>query len=205
MSAPPFPTLLRMNGRSSPVRIRMCGTGTVYVVRAPDIRRAPQRPADKNNRSITVRAARSQLTTHSGILYQPRSWRHESNVAKPCPSDDDDVSFRTFPSAVGFLILLFFLYIFILFVKFFFTFIMSFSHTNLRIFVHIQYNNIKYICIIYTYYVTNTLLYIVIWRYIPIVCFYGYYYCNRGTYILVLWVGVYCSPYWTRVEDFYFI
>lgn len=36
------------------------------VVRAPDIRRVPQCPADKNNRSITVRA-RSQLTAHSAV------------------------------------------------------------------------------------------------------------------------------------------
>lgn len=43
------------------------GCARLNVVRAPDIRRAPQCPADKNNRSITV-WARSQLTAHSAVL-----------------------------------------------------------------------------------------------------------------------------------------
>lgn len=55
------------------------------AVRAPDIRRAPQCPADKNNRSITVRARVVVVSWLPTQPYQPRSWRHESSgVAEPC-------------------------------------------------------------------------------------------------------------------------
>jgi len=55
------------------------------AVRAPDIRHAPQCPADKNNRSITVRARVVVVSWLPTQPYQPWLWRHESSgVAEPC-------------------------------------------------------------------------------------------------------------------------